>query len=429
MKKHIISYLSLSVVTLGALAAVVLSSNSKENNFKNNDEVIYLNKQNLIGEAVEDSMSKFASSKIFAFYDKLENENQSLRFATAITGDITSLSYTRAKVGEHNENVKEVATVYRGIIADSKTYFYDGNDLTTNEAYAGNYYWACYTISYTKDSSLIETPINLSLAINGEEKVTIQKALKELIHVAVTDIKLSNMNLYNNQIVFDLNNPTTQNLNATALPSNATLVNNITYEIEDTSIASVTDKGDITPVGEGKTTLTIKCDEIIKAVTIRVVKLDDSSLIKDSKETLEDIGDKNIPGWYAKPNSTYISVSMKDGTISCTSTKQMTKSLVAQFKYQPTNDNSGIYIGKYVIAFTIDNPTTFGLSFQCYLGNNSSTDSNITQELFVEKRTTNSFIFVFNSIEESNYLTIEQTKKIDIGTFTISNIHFIALSD
>lgn len=65
MNKKVTSYLALSVVTLGALAAVALSGNNKDNNFKDNDEVIYLNKQNLIGEAVENSALKFESSKMF----------------------------------------------------------------------------------------------------------------------------------------------------------------------------------------------------------------------------------------------------------------------------------------------------------------------------------------------------------------------------
>ena len=366
-----------------------------------------------------------SNSKIYTQYAELEN-SYVLRFATAIKGNITSLSYTRAKVGEHNENVKEVATVYRGIIADSKTYFYDGNDLTTNEAYAGNYYWACYTISYTKDSSLIETPINLSLAINGEEKVTIQKALKELIHVAVTDIKLSNMNLYNNQIVFDLNNPTTQNLNATALPSNATLVNNITYEIEDTSIASVTDKGDITPLSEGKTTLTIKCDEIIKAVTIRVVKLDDSSLINDDdKDTLGKIdASYNIPGWYSTNTVSSCPISMQNNIITYKITKKL--NTIAQIRYLPKSSDGSPYIGNYLLAFTAKNNTSGTTKFKCNLNGNLDVT---TSEFTLNNDDSDTYSFVFNSTKSSEFLNIKFTQIGSSGTFTISNIHFIALSD
>ena len=60
MKTKISYYVALSVVTLGAMAAVVLSNNGSQgdNNFKNNGEVIYLNKQNLVGEAVGESTLK-----------------------------------------------------------------------------------------------------------------------------------------------------------------------------------------------------------------------------------------------------------------------------------------------------------------------------------------------------------------------------------
>ena len=108
MKTKISYYVALSVVTLGAMAAVVLSNNGSQgdNNFKNNDEVIYLNKQNLVGEAVGDSTLKFESSKMFAFYDKTKDSKESLRFAVAVKGEIDSINYTRAAIGSYEEQVK-----------------------------------------------------------------------------------------------------------------------------------------------------------------------------------------------------------------------------------------------------------------------------------------------------------------------------------
>ena len=373
------------------------------------------------------SDEKVAYSKIYTQYAELEN-NYVLRFAVAVKGDINSLTFTRASLEGHAEKVKEVPTVYRGIIANNTTYFYDGLDLTTDESKAGIYYWACYTISYGKSSTLKDTPIDLSLSINGESKASIKKSLQYVIdYKAVEDITLSNINLYNNEIVFDLNKGTTsQNLNATAAPVDATEADNITYEIENKEIATVDDKGNITPVSVGKTTLTIKCDEVTKVVTIRVVKLDDSTLIKDSKEKLEDIGDTSIPGWYAKPNSTNISVSMKDGAFSCISSKQMTKDLVAQFKYQPQDTDGNVYIGKYLIAFSVTNNTSSSTTVKCNLTGKTSI---ITEELVVNKSSSSSYLFAFESTDKSEYLTIKLMKKIGTGTLTISNIHFIALTD
>ena len=306
------------------------------------------------------SDEKVAYSKIYTQYAELEN-NYVLRFAVAVKGDINSLTFTRASLEGHAEKVKEVPTVYRGIIANDITYFYDGLDLTTDESKAGEYYWACYTISYGKSSTLKETPIDLSLSINGESKTSVQKSLQYVIdYKAVEDITLSNINLYDNEIVFDLNKGTTsQNLNATAAPENATEADNITYEIENKEIATVDDKGNITPVSVGKTTLTIKCDEVTKVVTIRVVNLDDSSLITDSKESLSNITDTSVPGWYASNSSkTNVKISLTNGVIECISNKSLNKNPIAQIRYQPTNnEDASVYSGKYLMAFTINNQT------------------------------------------------------------------------
>ena len=370
------------------------------------------------------SDEKVAYSKIYTQYAELEN-NYVLRFAVAVKGDINSLTFTRASIEGHAEKVKEVPTVYRGIIANDTTYFYDGLDLKSK---AGIYYWACYTISYGKSSTLKDTPIDLSLSINGESKASIKKSLQYVIdYKAVEDITLSNVNLYNNELVFDLSKGTTsQNLNATATPVDATEADNITYEIENNEIATINDKGNITPVSVGKTTLTIKCDEVTKVVTIRVVNLDDSSLITDSKESLTNITDTSVPGWYGQTDSKNITLSMKDGVVVCNSSKQMTKSLVAQIKFQPQKEDGSVYLGKYIVAFDATNKSNYNCALKCNLSGNASV---ITEELVVNKEETKSFIFVFNQNNVEKYLTIKLINKIGKGTLELSNIHFIALAD
>ena len=376
------------------------------------------------------SDEKVAYSKIYTQYAELEN-NYVLRFAVAVKGDINSLTFTRASLEGHAEKAKDVPTVYRGIIANDITYFYDGLDLTTDESKAGIYYWACYTISYGKSSTLKETPIDLSLSINGESKASIKKSLQYVIdYKAVEDITLSNINLYNNEIVFDLNKGTTsQNLNATASPVDATEADNITYEIENKEIATVDDKGNITPVSVGKTTLTIKCDEVTKVVTIRVVNLDDSSLITDSKESLSNITDTSVPGWYASNSSkTNVKISLTNGVIECISNKSLNKNPIAQIRYQPTNnEDASVYSGKYLMAFTINNQTDGDVTLKCNL--NGKTNANdMTQNLVVSTNESQSYMFVFAPTAVSQYLNIK-LMKIGTGTLTLENIHFIALAD
>ena len=377
------------------------------------------------------SDEKVAYSKIYTQYAELEN-NYVLRFAVAVKGDINSLTFTRASLEGHAEKVKEVPTVYRGIIANDTTYFYDGLDLTTDESKAGIYYWACYTISYGKSSTLKDTPIDLSLSINGESKASIKKSLQYVIdYKAVEDITLSNINLYNNELVFDLSKGTTsQNLNATAAPVDATEADNITYEIGNKEIATIDDKGNITPVSVGKTALTIKCDEVTKTVTIRVVNLDDSSLITDSKESLSNITDTSVPGWYASnSNKKNVTISLTNGVIECISNKSLNnKNPIAQIRYQPTNnEDASVYSGKYLMAFNINNQTDGDVTLKCNL--NGKTNANdMTQNLVVSTKESQSYIFVFTPTAVSQYLNIK-LMKIGTGTLTLDNIHFIALAD
>lgn len=185
MKTKISYYVALSVVTLGAMAAVVLSNNGShsDNNFKNNDEVIYLNKQNLIGEKVEDSALKFESSKMFAFYDKTKDSKESLRFAVAVKGEIDSINYTRAAIdGSYGEQVESITKVYRGLKVEGNTFYYDGETLTTNESAQEKYYWAVYNINYdnTVTDKIVgsDEVIKFTLTINGNEQVSLSSSLE-----------------------------------------------------------------------------------------------------------------------------------------------------------------------------------------------------------------------------------------------------------
>ena len=96
-----------------------------------------------------------------------------MRFATAVKGDIDSLSYTRAAIAGKEAATFQVTTVYRGIEAGEAVYYYDGTDLTTDASHAGNYYWACYTIAFeTKE----HFATNIEVTFNANDAVVSEKA-------------------------------------------------------------------------------------------------------------------------------------------------------------------------------------------------------------------------------------------------------------
>lgn len=92
-------------------------------------------------------------SKTYAQYG-VDNEQRScLRFATAVRGDLASVTYTRATLdGSLEEKISPVQTVYRGIISGNTTYYYNGENLTENKEEAGDFYWACYTIRFDTET-------------------------------------------------------------------------------------------------------------------------------------------------------------------------------------------------------------------------------------------------------------------------------------
>ena len=79
-----------------------------------------------------------------------------LRYITAVTGPIKSITYTRTSE-RLNVNVYEVSTIYKGVQANEEIVYYDGNSFVTEATEAtDNYYFACYTIKFTTDVYLYE---------------------------------------------------------------------------------------------------------------------------------------------------------------------------------------------------------------------------------------------------------------------------------
>ena len=114
-----------------------------------------------------------AYSDMYAQYGIDSDNNYWVRFATAIKGNVESLSYTREAVQELGETeavTKEVTTVYKGVSSNGVASYYNAETgLSTDEADAGNYYWACYSIKI-ENSAFYSTPISMSFKV-GEEVV------------------------------------------------------------------------------------------------------------------------------------------------------------------------------------------------------------------------------------------------------------------
>ena len=126
------------------------------------------------------------TSKIYVQTATKDNEYY-LRFATAIKGDVTSIKYTRELIGiEETETVKtikssEITTLYKGISSGEEISYFSGSQELIDQEITStkDYYWACYTIKFSSDSSYLATNIKMTLSVNNEEVKTRTTSLNE----------------------------------------------------------------------------------------------------------------------------------------------------------------------------------------------------------------------------------------------------------
>ena len=119
------------------------------------------------------------TSKIYVQTANKNNEHY-LRFATAVKGDVTSIKFTRELIGvEETEtvkavNTKEIDTLYKGISSGEETSYFSGSQELIDQQITStkDYYWACYTIKFSENSTYLSTPIRMTLSINDEEITT-----------------------------------------------------------------------------------------------------------------------------------------------------------------------------------------------------------------------------------------------------------------
>ena len=134
-----------------------------------NNEGVQLNlRNNQIGDSETVDVSR-----TFVQYGVRENNNYVLRFATAVKGSVDRISYTRVAEGKE-DNTKNVTHVYQGLVSDGSVVYYNPTtqDVTTDEAYKGMYYWACYTIEYTSEEAKnLEVSVSATVVDSGNNEV------------------------------------------------------------------------------------------------------------------------------------------------------------------------------------------------------------------------------------------------------------------
>ena len=165
MKKISIFVLSLSLLALSSINNV---SSLHESSLDFNNESGITFKRNANNDVT--SEETIDVSNIYVQHGKIDGYD-CLRFATAIKGDVSSINYVRKALDGSNEKTKEVKTLYKSIIANGDNTYYDGSNLTTEEGYAGNYYWACYTIKFVNDTYK-NCDINININVDKITKTT-----------------------------------------------------------------------------------------------------------------------------------------------------------------------------------------------------------------------------------------------------------------
>lgn len=171
MKKISIFILSLSLLALSSINNVA-SLQESTLDFNNESGITF--KRNANNDETKEETIDVDVSNIYVQHGIIDGYD-CLRFVTAIKGNVSSINYIRDALDGSKEKTKEVNTLYKSIIANGNNTYYDGTNLTTEESYAGDYYWACYTIKFVNDTYKNS---DISVNINVDNKT--QKATANL---------------------------------------------------------------------------------------------------------------------------------------------------------------------------------------------------------------------------------------------------------
>ena len=171
MKKLLI----LSTLTLCTLGGLININVNHDNDLKESTTDYFNEKsgiKKLTIQEIDNKQTTFNASKIYVQTGNDNEGNEYLRFATALRGNFSNVKYTRTMVGK-DEKSAIVETVYKGIsttnngetissYSNGKSLF--NYDITSTK----DYYWACYTIKYTSESTFKDTDITINLNVDNK---------------------------------------------------------------------------------------------------------------------------------------------------------------------------------------------------------------------------------------------------------------------
>ena len=172
--KKIFVLSALTLLTVGLLSNPSTPVNKVNDNNDIEEVALDLNNESLLKLDARQMVvgdSELDVSDTYVQFGMIEENGKDLyvmRFATAVKGDLSSVTYTRAAVEGKDANTAAVTTLYKGISAGAETYYYNGSELTTDESSAGNYYWACYTVKYN-NGSFYNVDLPVSITVNEVE--------------------------------------------------------------------------------------------------------------------------------------------------------------------------------------------------------------------------------------------------------------------
>lgn len=390
------------------------------------------------------------TSKIYTQWATLGDKSTSLRFAIAVKGNIETITFTRSEVigleTTKEANVVNVDTVYKSITANNKNYYYTSEGLSEEDN--DSYYWACYTINYSENSSLKQNNIELSVKINDLDPITTKASLVgtqyldehpththsftnkrttpgvfytlcancETIEGVVQNyIKVDSVDNVEKEL--DLKPGEEYQLNPTISPENATFKDNIEYTSDNEEVATVDKNGKITALKPGAATIKVKCDSETPKCVVTV--LDDQYLITDSsslsngtKETIK------TSGWYSNSVLSSTILSMENGIIN--GEIQSTKTSTMMIRYLPEIKTEGY---TYSLIFDFYNNTEGDVKVSC--NKNGDTKNVISNTIAKDNKKRIAVSFSCASVSDFINIKIPNNK----GSFTINNIYFIPVTN
>ena len=396
------------------------------------------------------------SDKIYTQWARLDDNSNStsLRFAIAVKGNIETIKFTRSEVigleTTKEANVVNVDTVYKSITANNKNYYYTSEGLSEEDN--DSYYWACYTINYSENSSLKQNNIELSVQINDLDPITTKASLvgtqyldEHLDHthsfknkrttpgvfytlcetcetiegVVKNYVKVDSVDNVKKEL--DLKPGEEYQLNPTISPENATFKDNIEYTSDNEEVATVDNNGKIIALKPGAATIKVKCDS--EAPKCVVTVLDDQYLITSSTK-LVDSNEKTIAskgsGWYTSNTSGFCNLTMENGVINGISTDKAPSTKPLQIRYLPEIKTKEY---TYSLIFDFYNNTESDVKVSC--NKNGDTKNVISYTVAKDNKKRIAVSFLCKTVKDFINIKIPNNK----GSFTISNIYFIPVTN